>query len=573
MYLHRLTVQGFRRLDKLELRFREGLNLLVGPNNAGKSAVIDALRILLASGDDGALRVTDLDLHVSPAGHPREHATFVYVFRCLSPDEEAGFIQALKPVHKEGEIVEYEAQLSVRCSAPDLGGRLRIKRWAGDHEEHSVSSEMLDELRAVYLPPLRDPAQGLRPGRSSQLARLIQSLSSPAAQHAVVQELRALDTTLKAMDSIQGTQTAIATRHLDMLGPTLSQSLEINLSPTDFKRIAARLGLLVSNFEVEQNGLGFNNLIYMAVVLSELSLSKEASYRALLVEEPEAHLHPQLQAVLLSYLKSVEKPAQGEKAVQVFLTSHSPNFAAMANIDSIGCIYQTVDAVETFFPREAIFEKRKKEKLQRYLNVTRAEIFFARKIILVEGAAELFMIEAMAKQLGYDLKKHAVSVISADGLNFDAFMPLFGSDAMKVRVAVLSDSDEDGYPAAGAVPALSPQAKAIQSATNEFIQAFFGLKTFEYNLALTSKNHSTMLTALKEINPGIGADIDVQLASALEEEKPRMLFQSMFERGKGKANIQKGAFGQALAQSVLLDGLPLEVPLYIKDAFKFVCES
>jgi putative ATP-dependent endonuclease of OLD family len=229
--------------------------------------------------------------------------------------------------------------------------------------------------------------------------------------------------------------------------------------------------------------------------------------------------------------------------------------------------------VDTFFPREVAFEKRKKEKLQRYLNVTRAEIFFARRIILVEGAAELFMIEAMARQLGHDLKKHAISVISADGLNFDAFIPLFGPNAMKVRVAVLSDSDEEGYPTAGSIPSLSPQAKSIQSSANEYVQAFFGIKTFEYSLALISKNRSTMLAALKEINPIIGAELETQVSNAVEEDKARVLFQGMFERGQGKVNVQKGAFGQALAQSILSDGLPLEVPPYIGDAFKFVCGS
>lgn len=573
MYLHSLSVEGFRRLGKIELRFRPGLNLLVGPNNAGKTAVIDALRVLLSTGDEGALRVTDLDLHVGPSGIPASQATFKYIFRDLSPDEEADFIQALKPVHEGGKIVGYEAHLAVRYSSSSLGNRLHVRRWAGEHEEASITVEMLDDLRAVYLQPLRDPAQGLRPGRASQLARLIQSLSTPVAQQEVVDAMKDLDSALKKTESIKETQAAITKRHTDMLGALLSQSLDLNLSPSDFKKVAARLSLLVANFEVEQNGLGFNNLIYMAVVLSELALSKEAAYRALLVEEPEAHLHPQLQAVLLSYLKEVETPGEGEKAVQVFLTSHSPNFAALADLDSIGCVYQGGDAVETFFPREVKFEKRKKEKLQRYLNVTRAELFFARRIILVEGAAELFLVQVMAKKLGYDLKQCAVSVISADGLNFDAFMPLFGESALRIRVAVLSDSDESGYPALGIPPNLSDAAKVISAASNNYVKAFFGAKTFEFALAQLPKNRATMLAALKEIHPIIGAELEKELASTVPADQAKILFKGMFERGDGKTSVQKGAFGQSLAQAVLVDGLPLEVPDYIAAAIKFVCEA
>lgn len=572
MYLYSLSVEGFRRFDKLDLRFRKGLNVLVGPNNAGKTAVIDALRVLLSTGDEGALRMSELDLHVDPSGAQRSQATFRYVFRDLDMDEEADFIQALKPVYEAGKIVSYEAHLAVRYSASESGGRLHVKRWAGDHEDTSLSGDMMNDLRAVYLQPLRDPAQGLRPGRSSQLARLVQSLSSPVAQTEVVDALKELDTILKKTDSIKDTQAAITKRHTDMLGDVLSQVIDVNLSPSDFRRVAARLGLLAANFEIEQNGLGFNNLIYMAVVLSELAVSKDSAYRALLVEEPEAHLHPQLQAVLLDYLRSVETPAEGEKAVQVFLTSHSPNFAALADIDSIACVYEEAGTIEAFFPREIKFEKRKKEKLQRYLNVTRAELFFARRIILVEGAAELFLVEVMAKQLNIDLKKHAVSVISADGLNFDAFMPLFGEKALKIRVAVLSDSDEAGHPALGAAPLLSAAANAIKGASNDYVKTFFSAKTFEYALAQHPENRPTMLAALKDIHPGIGDELETQVEGAAAAEQAEVLFKGMFDRGIGKTNVQKGAFSQALAQTVLVDGKELIVPPYIADAFTFVCE-
>ncbi len=571
MYLSRLTVDGFRRLDKLELRFREGLNVLVGPNNSGKTAVIDALRVLLSTGDEGALRLTDCDLHSSVAGAKAVQMTFQYVFSGLDETEEADFLTALKPsTNAEGKLV-YEAHLCVRYANPDTGGRLRVKRWAGEHEENPVTTEMLDDLRAVYLPPLRDPAQGLKPSRSSQLARLVQRLSDEASRQEVVDTLAKLDAELQAKKPIADTQAAIIKRHTDMLGDLLSQKLAVSLSPSNFQRVAARLGLAVANLEVEQNGLGFNNLIYMAVVLSELSLNKEAAYRALVVEEPEAHLHPQLQAVLLQYLQAVETPATGEKSVQVFVTSHSPNFAALADIDSIGCVYHAPANVDAFFPREVEFEKRKKEKLQRYLNVTRAEIFFARRILFVEGAAELFLIEALAAKLKIDLRKHSISVISADGLNFDAFLPLFGDKALKVPVAIITDSDPPGiYPKVGEHHESSAAAKSIAACADKYVQPFFACKTLEYDLALTVKNQVTMLAALKDIHPLIAKGLAEEVEAAPVDERARVLFKGMFERGDGKSNVQKGAFGQALAQAIVSDGLDIDVPKYIADALAFI---
>jgi putative ATP-dependent endonuclease of OLD family len=570
MYLARASTKGFRRLENLEVRFTKGLNVLVGPNNAGKSAVIDALRVLLTVGEDGALRVSSDDLRLFK-GVKEKDVTFHYVFAGLTDSDEADFLTALKPIPGTNPVT-YEAHISVRYSeSADTSGRMRVKRWCGDHEETPVTAEMLEDLRAVYLPPLRDPEQGLKPGRGSQLSKLIKGLSDVASQAEIVQLLKDFDNDLKTKPPIKNTQTAIVKRHTDMLGELLAQQLKIGLSPTDFLRLASRLSIAIADFEVEQNGLGYNNLIYMAVVLSELALNKEAAYCALIVEEPEAHLHPQLQAVLLDYLRTVENPVDGENAVQIFVTSHSPNFAALASIDSISCIYEAKAGVQIFFPREIKFEKKKKEKLQRYLNVTRAELFFARRIIFVEGAAELFLVDACAQKLNIDLRKHAISIISVEGLNFDCFLPFFAKDFFEIPVAVITDSDPPkSYPPVGDPPELSAAAKSIESAKNEFIKPFFATKTLEYDLALYPPNIATMLSALKDIHPGIGADLETAVNAAGKNEKAKVLFMGMFERGEGKTNIKKGEFGQALAQAVLVDKLEFEVPAYIAEAFSYV---
>lgn len=144
-------------------------------------------------------------------------------------------------------------------------------------------------------------------------------------------------------------------------------------------------------------------------------------------------MHPQLQAVLLRYLSDI-KVAVGERPVQVFVTSHSPNFASIADLNAVECLVETGSGVEVFHPRSVSFAKGKKEKLKRYLDVTRAELFFARRVIFVEGAAELMMINLLAKSMNYDLRNHGVSLISVEGLNFDSFMPLFGKRLSKYQL-------------------------------------------------------------------------------------------------------------------------------------------
>jgi putative ATP-dependent endonuclease of OLD family len=101
--------------------------------------------------------------------------------------------------------------------------------------------------------------------------------------------------------------------HRQRLGSQLAQALEVGLSASDFQRFSSRLSLMVDSFDIEQDGLGFNNLIFMAVVLSELARNPEAAYRGLIVEEPEAHLHPQLPGILLQYLENIKALKKGQK--------------------------------------------------------------------------------------------------------------------------------------------------------------------------------------------------------------------------------------------------------------------
>lgn len=613
MYLAKLVIKNFRKLKHAELSFQNGLNVLVGSNNVGKTAVVDALRALLAGHDEPYPRLSEEDVHRPHGGTPSGDIVFEYVFSGLSLDDEADFLAALVPGASGG----LEAHIKIRYSDPDKGGRLRAKRWCGEHEDVGLTTDMMENLRGVYLPPLRDASQGLKPSRTSQLARLLQLLADDEGIKGINKALQELDGELKAHLPIANTHEAINTRHKTMLGPQLAQMLEVGLSASDFKSLKSRLSLVVDALEIEQNGLGFNNLIYMAVVLSELTKNPDSCYRGLIVEEPEAHLHPQLQAVLLQYLQSIQA-VDGEKPVQLFVTSHSPNFASIADLNSLVCLVDTGTAVETFLPRSVTFEKGKREKLERYLDVTRAELFFARRVIFVEGAAELMMVDVLAKRMGCDLRKHGVSLISVEGLNFDSFLPLFGDKALKIPVSVLTDADpvppkadpaavaesspptpaasatavaapgavpaaaeepeeeededvEPVYPAPGDTIIVSANTAKMKTCEDAHVKVFHGLKTFEYDLALETDNRKAMLKALAELRPRIAKSLANTVAAEVgDAAQAKALFCGMFERKQN--NVQKGSFAQSLAQVISDETVAFKVPAYIEAAIQHVCQ-
>ena len=611
MHLAELVIKNFRKLKHADLSFQPGLNVLVGANNVGKTAVVDALRALLAGHDEPYPRFGEEDVHRPKGGTPSGDIVFEYVFTGLDADDEADFLAALVP-NAAGKL---EAHIKIRYSDPDKGGRLRAKRWCGEHEDVGLTADMMENLRGVYLPPLRDASQGLKPGRSSQLARLLQLLAEEDGIEGIDKALQDLDEKLKTHLPIVNTQKAIDTRHKTMLGEQLAQLLEVGLSASDFKSLKSRLSLVVDAFEIEQNGLGFNNLIYMAVVLSELTKNPDSCYRGLIVEEPEAHLHPQLQAVLLQYLQSIQA-VDGEKPVQLFVTSHSPNFASIANLDSLVCLVDTGTEVETFLPRCINFDKGKREKLERYLDVTRAELFFAQRVIFVEGAAELMMVDTLATRMGCNLRQHGVSLINVEGLNFDSFLPLFGDSALKIPVAVLTDADpvapkaepagaaatppataaaapqaalaaapavaedpdeeedeeaEPVYPAPGDTIIVSANTANMKTREDGHVKVFHGLKTFEYDLALETDNRTAMLKALKELRPRIAKSLAAAVAAEVgDAAQAKVLFCGMFERKQN--NVQKGSFAQSLAQVISDETVPFKVPAYIQAAIMHVCQ-
>lgn len=129
--------------------------MLVGPNNVGKTAVVDALRSLLAGADDPYPRFDGDDVHIPKGGKAAGEITFEYTFRGLSPEDEADFLHALKPA-ADGTI---EAVLGISHGDIDRSGRLRARKWCGDHKDVSMTTGMLDNFRSVYLNHCATPSK------------------------------------------------------------------------------------------------------------------------------------------------------------------------------------------------------------------------------------------------------------------------------------------------------------------------------------------------------------------------------------------------------------------------------
>ena len=316
MWLHELQIRNFRKIDALTVKFPRGLTVLVGENNSGKTTIIDALRLMLfPSRDFDSLRITEDDFRAGTDHAPIEISCR---FTGLEDEDEVHFQECLVDI-ADG---KFQMQVNARVEFNETSNRCNVKLWGGETEGASLPSNHYDRLATIYLQPLRDPERGLRPGQHSQVSRLIDCLTTEdqRADFEVIakdanEKIRDLKPVEDARGDINAQMTAIA-------GSELAQKAELIFTDPTFRRIIAGLQPEIEGLPFALNGLGYNNLLFTSATLGTLRRSPQFSFRSILVEEPEAHLHPQLQMLLLKHFADVASNHEGNN-VQVIASSHS----------------------------------------------------------------------------------------------------------------------------------------------------------------------------------------------------------------------------------------------------------
>jgi len=616
MFLSSIKIKGYKVFNKeFTVTLNSGLNILVGENGSGKSAVIDAVRLVLLEDEYGRNGIDSTDFH-RPIDQPAKSrgADKINIrseFEDLKDDEQVAYLPWLDINTPTKAILN----LSIE-NKEDARGKFKRKIWGNESESGLFEWELLNRIACIYLPPLRDAE--LKAYKGSRLARLLKNLKKNENSdeiHPLEKKFAAFNKDLLRDDSIKSANKSIQENLVKSVGQIFGQDASIQFSEINFDRIVERLKLLfyplpgneaardLNMFrELEENSLGFNNILYLATILAELEGldSSKTSHKVLLIEEPEAHLHPQLQIRLLQFLN--EKAL--EDNIQIIVTTHSPTLAASIDINTLKVL--TVkkageSPVYTSLSRCG-FDSDTKNFLQRWLDITKSILLFAKGVLMVEGIAEALVIKELTpyilrklaienpkKKYLKDLEEYGISIINLNGIYFRHFMTLFQgynkkedgtfekTDYIPIKCAGLTDNDPDTAvkptpqnPAVGK----NHQLYMIQDLENnsQLCRLFSNLKTFEYDLALAGNNLIVMAEvqlALTTTNGPIKTQLKQYTQTNWSQktlaEKADAAFW-LLER------IDKGEFAQMLSQRLSESDTIFTIPDYIVNAVNWLID-
>lgn len=470
MKIDTITIEGFRSIKgPIEISLSQ-ISAFIGANNAGKSNILSAIHRVL--GRDWVTVNTFDDDDVFEKNYDQNikiDISFVEPFKYEQFKDLTVEIPKIRFHYTRYQKGEFAGQrrLEKQClksdDKPVFKYKSRPQKGVKPEFEPltTIPQELQENIPVIYIGIDRSLKSQLPTSRYSLLNTLMKDINKDFEREDNVivisnkegknveisrrerfnQCIKAAMVALRTEDLID-LETKIRTNALHQLGfdPNGDQDkFDIQFSPLTSLEFFKSLELFVveNNFKINATELGggFQNAIVIAIMKAFEERRKEGAI--FLIEEPEMFLHPQMQRSLYKTLKKI-----GENNQVIYIT-HSPHFVSIPEFDEIRIVRKTNGSTEviqsTLNP-----DVKLKEKLRKELDPERNELFFAKRILLVEGDTEKLSLPEYAKRQNKDLDRQGVTIIEVGGKrNLKDFVELALS--FQIQVGIIYDLDSTDF--------------------------------------------------------------------------------------------------------------------------------
>ncbi|MBF9141802.1 ATP-dependent nuclease [Hymenobacter properus] len=683
MYISKIDIKGFRIFKNTEVILNDGINVIIGHNNAGKTNLIKALLLVIDYQESKRLEIDDFnknallsDLQLSPPEITIQLTISQSKNENLNSDDlvtVSNWLTKLK--------APYEAVLTYKFFLPEREKARYLKDVAAatdsnqvwhivEHEfirlytykifcgdiklQTTADSESLQKFDFQFLDAIRDVQRDMFTGKNALLKEVLDffmdyeiksdTTKVDADKTSEIKQKKS-DFSNKANDLLKDLQLRMKNGKDQILSYTDNTGASFNKSNPNFEgsisdvEMFSALKLIVEyetgiKIPATHNGLGYNNLIYISLLLAKMQVNSDGKYLGsnakvfsiLAIEEPEAHLHPAMQYKFLNFLK--ENIQTSKKVRQIFITSHSTHITSTVSLDELICIHNENGDAKVGYPGKVFTDdaegKKSKEYVQRFLDATKSDMLFAQKVILVEGLAEQLTISTFAAYIQKSLEDRHIVVINIGGRYFEHFLKIFDTlftYTIPKKIACITDRDPERKAKANQIFTMCYPFEFNEdvttydykdNASDSIIKyqnhpniRFFSQdsregKTLEYDLMLknptldliitsTTKNKSelkTLMTHYQNNSPLTdfisclrASNENDRLVKSInantswnDNEKKKAIIASRYLNSVGKGE-------NALELSYLLkenlksgNSVGFEVPIYIQEAINWICQ-
>ncbi len=452
-------------------------------------------------------------------------------------------------------------------------GEYRHTIYGGRNPSNECETHLLRMLRGEFLDALRDANRELVAGGEQRLLYRVLSSFGDAEYADLKKSLSEVEGAVNTNKAIGELKVKVAglLERVSLLTKGANNSIGFQFTAPDTAELLKKIGLLygADPVTVDRNGLGRNNLLYLALVISQIARTdipsdgheNYACFRVVAVEEPEAHLHPHLQDHLAGNIESVRK--EHDESLQLLLTSHSTHLAARLDLENTVVVFRDAEGELTSrYVLEGIDAEKEAAAIRfltLYLDATKSRLLFARSVILVEGIAEQAVVPLLfEREYKIRLEQFGCSVVNVNGIAFRNFLNLFKRGLFRTCV-VLTDSDSKTV-----TKQRASKLKTDFHDGNSIHVQISGCTTFEKDLVDVNKTgdgRDILLDALKKARPRKGKEYAKKVeAEALD---PDGFFEAL---GKEKAAF---AFNVAIGLKAKPDA-DFAVPPYIVAGFEAI---